>query len=102
MRGNACAWCDRRQSVWEYLAPREAPATVCSFCLLYAKDAAPKEEVDALITQIETSRNAMFDRDAYARLMHCADADRVMGVLVLTSRVMGVRERSAKMHGGSL
>lgn len=97
MRGNACAWCDRRQSVWE-LVSRKGPETVCSLCLLYHEEVWTKE-IEQIITQVEVARGCMFDRDARARLTRCEDADRVMGVVVLTDRVTGVRERSSKLLG---
>lgn len=100
MQGVACALCDRMQSCWQLTVPFQEEKTVCSLCLLYHPEVWNKQ-IEQAITNVETGVGHMFERDVHARLLKCADADRVMGVVVLTARVLGVRERSAKLHGGS-
>ena len=100
MQGVACAMCDRMQSCWQYVPPFKDEQTVCSLCVLYHPEVWNKE-IEQAITNVETGVGHMFDRDVNGRLVKCADADRVVGVVVLTARVLGVRERSIKMHGGS-
>lgn len=100
MQGVACALCDRTQSCWQLVLPLQDEQTVCSLCVLYHPDVWNKK-IEEAITNVETGVGHMFERDVNARIVRCADADRVMGVVVLTARILGVRERSAKLHGGS-
>jgi hypothetical protein len=100
MQGVACALCDRMQSCWQLTVPFKDEQTVCSLCVLYHPQVWTKE-IQQAITNVETGAGHMFERDVNARLTRCSDADRVLGVVVLTDRILGVRERSAKLHGGS-
>ena len=100
MQGVACSMCDRLQACWQLTLPFKEEQAACSLCLLYHPEVWSKD-IQQAITNVETGVGHMFERDVNARLLKCADADRVMGVVVLTARVMGVRERSAKLHGGS-
>lgn len=99
MQGVACSRCDRPQACWEHSPPGAEACFVCALCVLYD----PKvwnENMATLLTQVEAGAGRMFDRHPSALLVNCADADRVVGVAVLTDRVAGVRERSERIHRG--
>lgn len=75
---------------------------VCSWCFLYESfwGRPVRRHLDALISEIEVGMGKMFERSADARLIRCEDADRVLGAVVLSSRLFRVRDRMQGVREG--
>lgn len=83
-----CILCDKRQARWTVRAVA-TPVFICSLCLLYGTTwgAANQSQALHIQTEIERSRPAPFPMQD-GKLRDCADADSVMGVLVLVERTV--------------
>ena len=93
LRGIACCMCERLQSSWQTEWPTDDDNKVylCSLCILYATDwgVSVRAEVEFVVMTIQKTREP-FEKDASNRLIRSKDADDVLGVVVLSSRVAGV------------
>lgn len=89
LRGQSCNQCNKLQASWELPVKSQDQVLICSLCVLY-DPTVWNDFVKTTITEIEVSRDKMFDRSSDAKLIHTKDADDVVGVLVLTARVSGL------------
>lgn len=95
VRGHACARCDKPQAVWRLSKDETA---VCSLCVLYDPSVWSKH-AESTITGVEVARGRMFERDPSSRIVACADADGIVGVLVLTDRVSNLSLKAQGLRG---
>jgi hypothetical protein len=103
MWGTSCDKCDKRQANWEYWSPKLPPTErrgylVCSLCWLYRSDWGREHSADIAqyIALVEQSARVTFQRTANNQLLMCNDADRILGAIVLTSRMFVYRGRLMK------
>lgn len=96
---HACAWCDKRQSVWELFETERERAKrkgvpLCSLCWLYESEWGKehREGIDKLIRAVEVTTECIFRKTADARLWSCQDADRILGPIAVTSRIAAQRK----------
>jgi len=84
----ACDRCNRRQSRWELPDGRKG-TPLCSMCWLYESEWAKprREDLDMLIREVEIETGEKFRRQEDGRLWSCADADRILGAIAVTSRI---------------
>jgi hypothetical protein len=104
--GMSCSHCDKRQSVWEHWRP-EAPSNakkgdpMCSLCWLYesawGKDR--REDIDGMIRAVEMHTGEMFRKTDDGRLWSCRDADRILGSIAVTSRIVYQRTMLSRLGG---
>jgi len=87
--GTTCSGCDRPQANW-FLQAAQGLAPICSLCVLYEVPWQGKDEADVAryIEAVEAARSKGFPKDPKGRLLRCADADRLVASLVMTSKVM--------------
>lgn len=86
LRGGSCCKCDRLQAVWDLPNASGPSSLICSLCVLYSPEVWSRS-LETTISEIESAKRVTFLRDLDTRLLRCADADDVVGVLVLTARV---------------
>jgi hypothetical protein len=95
LQGIACAACDKRQAVWEHTQDvRDRRGEfVCSLCWLYHSAWTPgtEEELAKLIAAVEEQMKTTFEKNARGELLSCKDGDRILGSIVMTSRLSIVR-----------
>lgn len=91
LRGQHCSCCDKPQATWT-VRGTPAPVFICSLCVLYDSAAGRQvaERAEAVRGDVERSRKKPFPLQD-GKLFNCADADDVLGVLVLSARVLGRR-----------
>jgi hypothetical protein len=104
-----CDHCDKRQSRWLFIPtdmsqPEEArgPGKIheedhfrarghimCSLCWLYESTwgQGRRSEIDALIRKFEFETKSILARSEGGRLWSCRDADRVLAMIALMSRI---------------
>lgn len=98
MQGVACEACDKRQAVWEHtktIRDRKGEC-VCSLCWLYSSGwtEGTADELDVLIQRVEDKMSVQFRRDEDGHLAVCADADRILGAIVMSSRLFLLRGKT--------
>lgn len=95
MWDTACAQCNRRQSCWTI-----ETNPICSTCYLYSSawSQTNRTGIDSLIAEVEASVGKMFERDVDGRLARAGDADRILGAIVLTSRLFEVQNKVAAVR----
>lgn len=83
-----CMQCKREPGRWELAFPGSEGLVCCSLCFLYRHPSLveQRERVDAFAAAVESRLGAKFLRDDTGRLLRAADADRLVGGLVLTQR----------------
>ena len=83
-----CALCDKTQARWTVRGVQPA-VFICSLCLLYKTAWGKKNsaQVENVRTEVEKSRTEPF-KVQDGKLHNCADADSVLGVVVLIERTM--------------
>ena len=105
--GHACSMCDKRQSVWDHLAP-ELPSNarrgepMCSLCWLYETEWGKerREDIDGMIRAVEVHLGEIFRKTDDGRLWVCKDGDRILGSIAVTSRIIKQRA-TLDLLGGS-
>lgn len=92
--GMSCTWCDKAQAKWEYFSGPESTAArmgivLCAHCWLYTSEWGRKHQsdVEGFLHDVEVQLGKPLPRDAQGKLVHCDDADRVLGAISVTSRV---------------
>lgn len=95
MWGTACTYCEKRQSRWTVVD--EQAHTVCSICYLYQSPWAvdKRKEIDVFIAEVEASLGSPFARNSEGNLSMFEDADRILGAVVMTSRLFEVQDKVA-------
>lgn len=100
--GHACSECDKRQSVWELPSEARKGAPVCSLCWLYETEWGKerREDIDGMIRAVE-ARTEAFRKTDDGRLWSCRDADRILGAIAVTSRIVSQRAMLAGLGEGN-
>lgn len=95
LQGSACALCDKRQAVWEMVAPGvDAQMIVCSFCYLYhPSNAEMFSRLPQFIEELEKVKSRVFPKNPDGRLTEISDANGILSALVMTSRIFQMRGR---------
>lgn len=93
----SCHICDKRQARWEYHSEPHAQKKgepVCAVCWLYDSiwGEGKKSDIDVFIRAVETEASTRFER-VDGRLSMCRDADRILGAIVLTSKMFAIQRR---------
>jgi len=103
--GHACSKCDKTQAVWELFADgptRRKGEPICSLCWLYESEWGKerRDDVDKMIRAVEVQAEEIFRKELDGRLWSCADADRIMGAISVTSRIATQRAMLQGFGGG--
>jgi len=98
--GISCSMCDKRQSVWELPSVKRGEP-VCSLCWLYESEwgKGVREDIDALVRAVEVHKGEIFRKTDDGRLWSCRDADRILGSIAVTSRIVRQRVRLDMLGG---
>lgn len=109
--GISCEWCDKRQARWELFLPDMPPDArkglpVCSLCWLYESywGEERRTDIDLLVEAVETEISQLFEKRSTGELLHCRDADRILGAVGVTSRIFayhGAMSRTARSADGA-
>ena len=101
LRGIACCMCERTQSSWQtdWVTEDDDKVYLCSLCVLYETDWGRLERasIEAVIMRMQKARNTTFEKDPSNRLTLSRDADDVLGVVVLASRVAKAQNLATSM-----
>lgn len=83
-----CAVCDKTQARWTVRGVQPA-VFICSLCLLYRTTWGKQNaaQVESIKAEVEKSRTEPFQMQG-EKLHNCADADSVLGVVVLIERTL--------------
>jgi hypothetical protein len=93
MWDTACSKCDKRQSRWDFVPTDNPPPSggfpLCTLCWLYESEWGKerREQIDAMIRDVEKTSGKIFQRAKGNRLWACKDADPILGSIVMTSRM---------------
>lgn len=96
MWGTACYTCNRPEAKWHFESPQyEDPMCICSICFLYKSEwgRQRREDIRALIAEIEKEHHLIFLRNERDELIAASDADRIFGTIVLTSAMFAMRSK---------
>lgn len=99
MWDTACSKCDKRQAKWEFIPSDNPPPSggypMCSLCWLYESEwgKARRQDIDAMIRDVEKSKGQIFQRAKGNKLWACKDADPILGAIVMTSRMFEIQGR---------
>lgn len=90
MRGVSCGTCSRTRAMWE-TGEREF---VCSLCWMYRSTwgLANAEELGRFTGFVEDRMGVVFEKKA-DQLTDCADADRIISAIALTSRMFAAQDK---------
>jgi hypothetical protein len=97
----ACMQCDKPQARWSLGDPssyhpgavEETSLPICSLCFMFRSKWGRdnNEKIAALIGDIEFKIGSPFKRDPEGKLLHIADADRILQSVALISRIHGIK-----------
>lgn len=97
---SACSNCDKLQAMWEMGPPdaeAEDRAIVCGLCFLYETEWGKKrnDEIVALAEAVgKEVKGDGFLVDIRGHLLGCADADRLVASIALTSRMFQMQDKA--------
>lgn len=79
-----CIVCDKPQARWE-VRSGSAPAFLCGLCVLHETKWGKENQslLNSVAGQIELHGNRKFERNPEGNLIHCKEADDLMGVVML-------------------
>jgi hypothetical protein len=103
----SCDMCDKRQARWELATPEllsvRKGTPVCSLCWLYESEWGKprRDDIDHMIADVETEVGREFKRTEDGRLWSCADANRILSSIALTSRLFNVRGMVREAEDGT-
>jgi len=103
--GHVCTKCDKQQSRWEFFPKHMDASTrgvpICSVCWLYDSEWAKDKHaaIASMVNEVEAEMASTFQRAQGGRLAFCADADRILGAIAMTSRMFAIQD-AAKTRGG--
>jgi hypothetical protein len=101
LRGIACCMCERMQSSWQtdWVTEDDNKVYLCSICIIYHTDWGRTERanIESVVVNIQKARGTEFDKDLSKRMMLARDADDVLGVVVLATRVAKAQNLAASM-----
>lgn len=99
-QGCACSKCAKLHSRWSIHIPDVDNVPVCSLCLMYEFPWGKKREEDLknFIVEVEGRLGKQMEKTEDGRLTSPEDADRIIGAIVMTSRIFQVR-RKFEFHG---
>lgn len=94
LRGIECALCRKKTAswaAWSFLPDDPTELSICSLCFIYDTvwSKSNSDVVAKIVDEVEKSRGDVFKRDSDSRLEMAAQADHVLGVIVLASKVSG-------------
>jgi hypothetical protein len=89
MWGTACSTCDKPHSRWSVQVAGGDPVPSCSVCFLYDSfwGKPLRKSLDLMVTGVEVELGNVFARGEDGRVTRAEDADRVLGAIVMTSRL---------------
>lgn len=94
--GHACSRCDKTQSVWELFdldSSKRKGEPMCSLCWLYESEWGKERrgDIDDMVRAVEIQANGVFKKTDDGRLWSCQEADRILGSIAVTSRIVSHR-----------
>lgn len=91
LRGTACNMCERTQSSWwtPYAGEDDDKLYLCALCVMYETEWGRRERpnIEGAVMDFQKGKDRVLEKDESNRLVHIADADAVLAVIVLSTKV---------------
>jgi hypothetical protein len=101
LQNSACSVCNKRQARWHRGSPQRdlsGDEIVCGLCYLYETEwgEAHAGSVAEFVQAVSSvALDGPLALDASGKLIHCSDADRVLGSIALTSRMFRMQDKES-------